>query len=84
VLPSLFLALVFHKEEEALKPTKTHHPSNLKPSFNPKRGVKKYHDEFIFFASLFFLCSVSFYVGDVWRHGEQVIDGVRLLKTHDR
>jgi hypothetical protein len=32
----------FHKEEEALKPTKTHHPSNLKPSFNPKRGVKKY------------------------------------------
>jgi hypothetical protein len=43
-----------------------------------------YHDEFIFFASLFFLCSVSFYVGDVWRHGEQVIDGVRLLKTHDR
>jgi hypothetical protein len=31
----------YHKEEEALKPTKTHYPSNLKPSFNPKREVRK-------------------------------------------
>jgi hypothetical protein len=31
----------YHKEEEALKPTKTHYPSNLKPSFNPKRDVKR-------------------------------------------
>jgi hypothetical protein len=31
----------YHKEEEALKPTKTHYPSNPKPSFNPKRDVKK-------------------------------------------
>jgi hypothetical protein len=31
----------YHKEEESLKPTKTHYPSNPKPSFNPKRGVKK-------------------------------------------
>jgi hypothetical protein len=31
----------YHKEEEALKPIKIHYPSNLKPSFNPKRGVKK-------------------------------------------
>jgi hypothetical protein len=31
----------YHKEEEALKPTKTHYPSNLKPSFNPKRAVRK-------------------------------------------
>jgi uncharacterized Fe-S cluster-containing MiaB family protein len=26
----------YHKEEEALKPTKTHYPSNTKPSFNPR------------------------------------------------
>jgi hypothetical protein len=26
-----------HKEEETLKSTKTHYPSNPKPSFNPKR-----------------------------------------------
>jgi predicted nuclease with TOPRIM domain len=31
----------YHKEEEALKPTKVHYPSNPKSSFNPKRGVKR-------------------------------------------
>jgi hypothetical protein len=31
----------YHNEEEALKATKTHYPSNPKSSFNPKRGVKR-------------------------------------------
>jgi hypothetical protein len=31
----------YHKEEEALKPTKTHYPANPKPSFNLKREVRK-------------------------------------------
>jgi hypothetical protein len=31
----------YHREEETLKPTKTHYPSNPKSSFNPKRGVKR-------------------------------------------
>jgi hypothetical protein len=31
----------YHKEEETLKPTKAHYPSNPKPSFNPKRDVKR-------------------------------------------
>jgi hypothetical protein len=31
----------YHKEEETLKPTKTHYPSNPKTSFNPKREVRK-------------------------------------------
>jgi hypothetical protein len=31
----------YHKEEEALKPTKAHYPSNPKTSFNPKREVRK-------------------------------------------
>jgi hypothetical protein len=31
----------YHKEEEALKPTKTHYPSNPKPSFKTKRDMKK-------------------------------------------
>jgi regulator of replication initiation timing len=30
-----------HKEEESLKPTKAHYPSNPKSSFNPKRGAKR-------------------------------------------
>jgi hypothetical protein len=35
------LSSTYHKEEEALKPTKTHYPSNPKPSFNPKREARK-------------------------------------------
>jgi hypothetical protein len=31
----------YHKEEEINKSTKTHYPSNSKPSFNPKREVRK-------------------------------------------
>jgi hypothetical protein len=31
----------YHKEVEALKPTKAHYPSNPKPSFNLKREVRK-------------------------------------------
>jgi hypothetical protein len=31
----------YHKEEEALKPTKAHYPSNPKPSFKPKREARK-------------------------------------------
>jgi hypothetical protein len=31
----------YHKEDEAFKSTKTHYPSNPKPSFNPKREVRK-------------------------------------------
>jgi hypothetical protein len=31
----------YHKEEETLKSTKTHYKSNPKPSFKPKREVRK-------------------------------------------
>jgi hypothetical protein len=31
----------YHKEEETLKRTKTHYPSNPKPSFNPKTEVRR-------------------------------------------
>jgi hypothetical protein len=31
----------YHKEAATIKPTKTHYPSNPKPSFNPKREVRK-------------------------------------------
>jgi regulator of replication initiation timing len=31
----------YHKEEKTIKSTKSHYPSNPKPSFNPKRDVKK-------------------------------------------
>jgi hypothetical protein len=31
----------YHKEEKTIKSTKTHYPSSSKPSFNPKREVRK-------------------------------------------
>jgi hypothetical protein len=31
----------YHNKEETIKNTKTHYPSSPKPSFNPKRGVRK-------------------------------------------
>jgi hypothetical protein len=31
----------YHKEDKTIKSTKTHYPSNPKPSFNPKREVRK-------------------------------------------
>jgi hypothetical protein len=39
--PKFFPSFNYHKEEEAFKPTKTHYPSNPKPSFKPKRDMKK-------------------------------------------
>jgi hypothetical protein len=39
--PKFIPSSTYHKEEETIKSTKTHYPSNPKPSFNPKRGVKK-------------------------------------------
>jgi hypothetical protein len=39
--PTFVPSSSYHKEEEALKPTKIHYPSNPKSSFNPKRGVKR-------------------------------------------
>jgi hypothetical protein len=39
--PKFIPSSSYHNKKEALKPTKTHYPSNPKPSFNPKRGVKR-------------------------------------------
>jgi hypothetical protein len=39
--PKFVPSFSYHKEEEALKPTKAHYPSNPKSSFNPKREARK-------------------------------------------
>jgi hypothetical protein len=39
--PKFVSSFSYHKEEEALKPTKAHYPSNPMPSFNPKREARK-------------------------------------------
>jgi hypothetical protein len=40
-VPKFIPSSSYHKEEEALKPTKPHYPSNPKPSFKLKREVRK-------------------------------------------
>jgi regulator of replication initiation timing len=39
--PKFFSSSNYHKEDEALKPTKIHYPFNPKSSFNPKKEVRK-------------------------------------------
>jgi hypothetical protein len=39
--PKFIPSSTYHKEEATIKPTKAHYPSNSKPSFNPKREVRK-------------------------------------------
>jgi hypothetical protein len=39
--PKFIPSSTYHKEEGTIKSTKSHYPSNHKPSLNPKRGVKK-------------------------------------------
>jgi hypothetical protein len=40
-VPKFIPSSSYYREEEALKTTKAHYPSNPKPSFNPKREVRK-------------------------------------------
>jgi hypothetical protein len=39
--PKFISSSTYHKEEETIKSTKAHYPSNPKPSFNPKREAKR-------------------------------------------
>jgi hypothetical protein len=39
--PKFIPSSSYHREEQTLKPTKAHYPSNPKPSFNPKREARK-------------------------------------------
>jgi hypothetical protein len=39
--PKFIPSSTYHKEKATIKSTKTHYPSNPKPSFNPKREVRK-------------------------------------------
>jgi hypothetical protein len=39
--PKFIPSSTYHKEEATIKPIKAHYPSNPKPSFNPKREVKR-------------------------------------------
>jgi hypothetical protein len=73
----------YHKEEEALKPTKTHYPSNPKPSFNPKREVKRESPKLR--QEVLFACFVAMLV--TWMSFASGVRDLRggalsMLKTH--
>jgi hypothetical protein len=40
-VPKFIPSSTYHKEEATIKSTKAHYPSNPKPSFNPKKEVRK-------------------------------------------
>jgi hypothetical protein len=56
----------YHKEEESLKPTKTHNPSNPKPSFNPKKEVKRETPKSREEAFVCMFCSRAGHLGEVF------------------
>jgi regulator of replication initiation timing len=73
----------YHKEEEVLKPIKVHYPSNPKPSFNPKREVRKKNPSRE--RKLLFVCFVVVLV--TWMSftsgGRELRGGVlSMLETH--
>jgi hypothetical protein len=39
--PKFIPSSTYYQEEKTIKSTKAHYPSNPKPSFNPKREVRK-------------------------------------------
>jgi hypothetical protein len=41
IAPKFIPSSTYHQEEKIIKSTKSHYPSNPKPSFNPKREVRK-------------------------------------------
>jgi hypothetical protein len=41
IAPKFIPRSSYHQEEKVIKSTKTHYPSNPKPSFNPKKKVRK-------------------------------------------
>jgi magnesium-transporting ATPase (P-type) len=73
----------YHKEEKAIKSTKVHYPSNPKPSFNPKREVKR--QTLSREIKLLFICFLAVLV--TWMSFASIArelrgDALSMLETH--
>jgi hypothetical protein len=73
----------YHNEEETFKSTKAHYPSNSKPSFNPKREVRKETPSQE--RKPLFICFVAVLI--TWMSSASVIRDLRsgaliMLETH--
>jgi hypothetical protein len=72
-----------HKEHEALKPTKVHYPSNPKPSFNPKREVRKETPKPREGAFIYMFCGRAGHLEDFSFGGRELRGGMlSMLETH--
>jgi Fe-S oxidoreductase len=58
----------YYKEVEAIKSTKAHYPSNPKPSFNPKRDVKKESPKLREEASVWMFCGCASHLDEFCFH----------------
>jgi hypothetical protein len=73
----------YHQEEKTIKSTKTHYPSSPKPSFNPKREVRKEIPKLR--EEAFYACFVAVLV--TWTSFASVVrelrrDVLSMLETH--
>jgi hypothetical protein len=77
--PKFIPSSSYHKEEEALKPTKTHYPSNPKPSFNPKRESPSRERKILFACFVVVLVTWMSFASDIrdLRGG-----ALSMLETH--
>jgi hypothetical protein len=62
--PKFISSSTYHKKEATINSTKTHYPSNPKPSFNPKREVRKETPKLREEA---FVCTLSRAWTEAWR-----------------
>jgi hypothetical protein len=73
----------YHKEEEAVKPTKAHYPSNPKPSFNLKRETRKEIPKPREEAFVCMFCSRAGHLDEFCFDGRELRGGVlSMLETH--
>jgi hypothetical protein len=69
----------YHKKEETLKSTKTHYPSNPKPSFKPKREVRKETPKPREEAFICIFCGLVGYLDEFWFHRKRWRRGALII-----
>jgi hypothetical protein len=62
--PKFIPSSTYHKEEATIKFTKAHYPSNSKPSFNPKREVRKETPKLREEACIYMFCGRAFHLDE--------------------
>jgi hypothetical protein len=81
--PKFVPSFSYHKQEEALKPTKANYRSNPKSSFNPKRGVKRESPKPREEAFICMFCGCAGHLDEFYFHARELRRGaLSVLETH--